>query len=109
VVCIDLSSSYRAIVGKYFPNARIISDRFHVIRTVLHHFLDGWKQLDPEGRRNRGLLSLMRRHADKLHPDHKERLGRYLDAHPAIRELYQAKESLCKLLNIKHRPRPRIW
>ncbi len=103
VVCIDLSSCYRAIVRKYFPNARIVSDRFHVIRTVLHHFLAGWKQLDPEGRRNRGLLSLMRRHAEKLKPDQKERLDRYLDDHPAIRELYQAKESLCKLLNIKHR------
>ena len=32
VVCIDLSSSYRAIVRKYFPNARIVSDRFHVVR-----------------------------------------------------------------------------
>ena len=30
VVCIDLSSSYRAIVRKYFPNARIVSDRFQI-------------------------------------------------------------------------------
>lgn len=103
VVCIDLSASYRSIVRKYFPNARIVSDRFHVIRTVLRHFLEGWKQLDPEGRRNRGLLSLMRRHASKLKPDQQIRLDHYLDAHPAIRELYRAKEALCKLLNIKHR------
>jgi len=103
VVCIDLSSSYRAIVRKYFPNARIVSDRFHVVRTVLRHFLETWKQLDPEGRRNRGLLSLMRRHSSKLSPDQKLRLDRYLDAHPAIRILYEAKESLCALLNIKHR------
>jgi transposase len=103
VVCIDLSSSYRAIVRKYFPNARIVSDRFHVVRTVLRHFLETWKLLDPDGRRNRGLLSLMRRHASKLRPDQKLRLDRYLDAHPAIRILYEAKESLCALLNIKHR------
>ena len=103
VVCIDLSSSYRAIVRKYFPNARIVSDRFHVIRTVLRHFLETWKQLDPQGRRNRGLLSLMRRHGDKLRPDQKLRLERYLDAHPAIRIVYEAKEALCALLNIKCR------
>lgn len=103
MVCIDLSSSYRAIVRKYFPNARIVSDRFHVVRTVLRHFLETWKQLDPDGRRNRGLLSLMRRHASKLRPDQKLRLDRYLDANPAIRILYEAKESLCTLLNIKHR------
>lgn len=102
VVCIDLSSSYRSIVRKYFPNARIVSDRFHVIRTVLHHFLETWKQLDPDGRSNRGLLSLMRRHASKLRPDQKQRLDRYLDVNPAIRILYETKESLCALLNKKH-------
>lgn len=102
VVCIDLSSSYRSIVRKYFPNARIVSDRFHVVRTVLRHFLETWKKLDPEGRSNRGLISLMRRHASKLRPDQKVRLDRYLDANPAIRILYETKESLCALLNRKH-------
>ena len=45
----------------------------------------------------------MRRHASKLRSDQKLRLDRYLDANPAIRILYEAKESLCALLNIKHR------
>jgi transposase len=108
LVCIDLSPSYRALVRRYFPNARIVADRFHVIRTVLRHFLEAWKQLDPEGRRNRGLLSLMRRHAAKLSPDQKKRLDRYLDAHPAIRMLYETKESLCALLNIKHRTKKQV-
>jgi transposase len=34
VVCIDLSSSYRAMVRRWFPNARIVADRFHVVRVV---------------------------------------------------------------------------
>jgi transposase len=29
----DLSSTYRAIVRKHFPNAQIVADRFHVIIT----------------------------------------------------------------------------
>ena len=81
----------------------LVEDRFHVIRTVLRHFLETWKQLDPEGRRNRGLLSLMRRHGSKLRSDQKLRLERYLDAHPAIRIVYEVKEALCRLLNIKCR------
>jgi transposase len=32
VVCMDLSSTYRAIVRKHFPNAVIVTDRFPVIR-----------------------------------------------------------------------------
>jgi transposase len=101
VVCIDLSSGYRHLIRKYFPNALIVSDRFHVIRVVLQHFMESWKQLDPEGRKNRGLLSLMRRKAANLSPEQQERLSRYLDEHPAVRIVYEAKEELCVLLNIK--------
>ena len=41
-VVMDLSETYRSIVQKYFPNAKIIADRFHVIRLVNHHFLKLW-------------------------------------------------------------------
>jgi transposase len=62
-VVMDLSETYRSIVTRYFPNAQIVSDRFHVVRLVNHHFLQLWQQHDAAGRKNRGLLSLMRRHA----------------------------------------------
>src|SRR5262249_39830547 len=62
VVCIDLASVYRALIRKYFPNALIVADRFHVIRLVNHHFLNCWRELDGVGSKNRGLLSLMYRH-----------------------------------------------
>lgn len=103
VVCIDLSSSYRSLVRKYFPNALIVSDRFHVVRTVIRHFLDTWKLLDPVGRKNRGLLSLMRRKSSNLHPDQRARLERYFEQNPTLRIIYEAKEELCELLNQKHR------
>lgn len=103
VVCIDLSSSYRALIRTYFPNALIVSDRFHVIATTLRHFLDTWKQLDPDGRKNRGLLSLMRRNGSKLLPEQRDRLEQYFEQNPAVRIIYEAKEELCALLNNKHR------
>jgi transposase len=82
-------------------NALIVSDRFHVIRVVLQHVLETWKQLDPEGRKNRGLLSLMRRKAENLKPEQRERLEQYFQKNPAVRIIYEAKEDLCALLNIK--------
>jgi transposase len=39
IVCMDLTSTYRAIVRKHFPKAKIVADRFHVIRLITHHFL----------------------------------------------------------------------
>jgi transposase len=102
VVCMDLAPVYRALVRKYFPQARIVADRFHVIRIVNHHFLACWKDLDPVGSKNRGLLSLMRRHRHKLTPEQHQRLSAYLTLHPALELIYRFKQKLCYLLLEKH-------
>ena len=57
VIVMDLSETYRRIAQQYFPNAMIVADRFHVVRLVNQHFLRLWQQHDPEGPKNRGLLS----------------------------------------------------
>ena len=102
LVVMDLSETYRSIVHKYFPNAKIVADRFHVIRLVNHHFLNLWKQQDPVGRMNRGLLSLMRRHQWNLTQEQRDNLARYLEQFPILRSLYLAKQRLNKLLLIKN-------
>jgi transposase len=105
VVCIDLSSTYRALVKKHFPNARIVADRFHVIRLINHHFLGCWRDIDPTGSKNRGLISLMRRHRRNLKPEQKSKLHTYLQHHPALDAIYRFKQHLCYLLLKKHRTR----
>jgi transposase len=105
IVCIDLSSTYRALVKKHFPNARIVADRFHVIRLINHHFLACWRDIDPSASKNRGLVSLMRRHRRNLKPEQKIKLQAYLLAHPALDAIYRFKQHLCYLLLKKHRTR----
>ena len=105
VVCMDLASGYRALVRKHFPQARIVADRFHVIRLINHHFLACWRDIDPAGARNRGLLSLMRRHRHNLRADQHLRLAAYLAEHPALELIYRFKQRLCYLLLKKHRTR----
>jgi transposase len=104
VVCMDLSSTYRALVRKHFPKARIVADRFHVIRLINHHFLGCWREIDPVASKNRGLLSLMRRHRHNLKAEQKAKLGAYLDAFPALRVIYGFKQHLCYLLLKNTRP-----
>jgi transposase len=105
VVCMDLATHYRSPVHKHFPKAIIVADRFHVIRRINHHFLARWRTLDPIGAKNRGLLSLMRRHRHNLKPGQQVKLAAYLEAHPALRELYRFKQKLCYLLKKKHKTR----
>ena len=105
VVVMDLCENYRRIVRKYFPNAKIVADRFHVIRWVNHQFLKTWGDIDPVARRTRGLLSLMRRHPWNLTPEQAERLGKYFAAMPALKPIYDFKNGLLELLLKKHQKR----
>ncbi len=105
LLCMDLASVYRSLVRKHFPHARIVADRFHVIRLINHHFLACWRELEPVGSKHRGLLSLMRRHRHNLKPEQHSRLADYLAAHPALQLIYRFKQRLCYLLLKKHRTR----
>ena len=107
VIVMDLSETYRRIAQQYFPNAMIVADRFHVIRLVNQHFLKLWQQYDPEGRKSRGLLSLMRRHHWRLSAVQKERLHQYLAQSPVLNALYFAKQQLNGFLTLRmtHRER----
>jgi len=101
VIVMDLSETYRQIARQYFPNALIVADRFHVVRLVNQRFLKLWQQHDPQGKKNRGLLSLMRRHHWKLTALQKERLHQYLAQMPVLQALYFAKQQLNGFLVLK--------
>lgn len=105
VVVMDLSETYRSIVKKYFPNAKIVADRFHVVRLLNQQFLKVWASLDPEGRKNRGLLSLVRRHEWNLKPEQGPRLKKYFEQCPGLEALYRFKQDLMQLLLKKHQKR----
>ena len=107
VVCMDLAAHYRSLVRKHFPQARIVADRFHVIRLINQHFLACWKEIDPLGAKNRGLLSLMRRHRHNLTLAQHERLAAYLRQYPALDAIYSFKQRLCYLLLEKGRNQKR--
>jgi transposase len=105
IVCMDLAAAYRSIVKKHFPQALIVADRFHMIRLINHHFLACWREIDPTGSRNRGLISLMRRHRHNLKAEQELRLLAYLADRPALALIYRFKQRLCYLLLKKHKTR----
>lgn len=77
------------------------------VRLLNQHFLKVWQDHDPEGRKNRGLISLMRRHEWRLSPEQRDNLGTYLSAFPVLNALYTAKQRLNRLLLLKTLTRKR--
>jgi transposase len=95
VVCIDLSSPYRRLIARSFPNAIIVADRFHVIRLIIHHFMELVRQIAPQIKNHRGLLAALRKRPDNLSD---------LDfvQYPALEPLYHKMHSIRSLMNRKH-------
>lgn len=104
LVAMDLSATYRAIVHKHFPNARIVADRVDVIGLVNHHFLLSRRDLDPVGSRNPGLLKLMRRHEKNLVRAQAQKLASDLALRPVLEANYAFKQRLCDLLLLETAP-----
>jgi len=89
-VCIDLSSPYRRLIRRYFPNARIVADRFHVVRIIFisHHFLQLARLLVPELKHHRGSLAALRKAPEKLTSRQSARLKGLFETHPALQPLH---------------------
>lgn len=101
VVCMDSSSGYRSIVRRCFPNAKILADRFHVIRLVQYQFMEFCKGVQEEVKWNRRLIYPRRKRGDRLKSEERERLKKFFDDNPAIKVAYEFKGRLCELLNRK--------
>jgi transposase len=89
----DLSSGYRALAQKLFPNAEIVADKFHVLRLPSPMIMKVGRQIhghrqELKTRRkllyNRGNLDYFVR----------QDIDRYLENHPTLNEIYRAKEKL---------------
>lgn len=101
MVCMDLSSTYRSIVKKHFPNAKIVADRFHVIRLMQHQCMLTYRELANQIKSNRGLLAVLRKRADKLTSNQKRRRDAFFEKHPAIAAIYNFQQKLHQLLLFK--------
>ena len=107
VVCMDLSSTYRSIVKKHFPNAKIVADRFHVIRLIQHQCMMTYRELSDKVKSNRGILALLRTRPDRLTPQQLTKRNAFLAEHPAIDAIYQFQQQLHALL--MHRSMNKDW
>lgn len=107
VVCIDLSSSYRSLIRRYFPNARIVADRFHVVRLIQHHFMQLARLLVTHLKNHRGNLAALRKAPQRLDEKQRLRLEKLFATHPILQTLHHQMHQLRDLMNHKHQTKQR--
>lgn len=100
IVVMDMSGSYRSFVKKFFPNAKIVADKFHVLRLLTPAIMKAGKAI--HGHRQE--LSTRRKLlCSRIKLDYFIRLDidRYLKDHPSLNELYRWKEKMFEFYRIK--------
>ncbi|MBG59514.1 MAG: hypothetical protein CMJ16_03550 [Peredibacter sp.] len=99
-VTIDLADSYKSFVKKFFPNARIVADKFHVLRLITPTL--NKKRIGITGdRRTHELRKLLLRNRLKLSFEDRIDLDHWLNKHPELKEVYVVKEALHTLYRCK--------
>ena len=101
MVCMDLCPQFRNVVQRLFPRAKIVADRFHVIRLVIDTLLDFARDAEPDIRWQRGLIGALRKNHDNLTARQEVTLEKLLRDKPILRPAYEFKEELCSLLCLR--------
>lgn len=100
VVVMDMSGSYRSFVKKFFPNAVIVADKFHVLRLLTPHIMKCGKEI--HGHRQE--LSTRRKLlCSRVNLDYfvRSEIDQYLKNHDKLDELYRWKERIFEFYRIK--------
>lgn len=100
LVTLDLSDSYKSFVRDFFPNAKMIADRFHVQRLITPILNSARIEITGDKRKHPVRL-LMLRSRRKLKYYERSALDSWLRLNPKINEIYQFKEAIARFYNLR--------
>ena len=93
IVALDMSDIYKGFARRFFPNARLVADKFHVLRLLNPALMRRRKEISGD-RRSAAIRRLLLRNGFSLDFWQRLDLHRWLDRYPELRDLYHAKEAL---------------
>jgi transposase len=103
-VVMDMCDPYKSFAQRFFPNARLVADKFHVLRLLSPH-INRRRRLVEGDRRSAAIRRLLLRSRFRLESAERFALDQWLIAHPELRALYEAKEAMHSLYRIRGRDR----
>lgn len=101
LVTLDLSDSYKSFVKGFFPNAKIIADRFHVQRLLNPILHDARIQITGDKRTN-PVRYLLNKNRFDLKYWERSALDRWLALNPYAKEVYDIKEALSRFYRLRN-------
>ena len=91
---------FKNFVQRFFPNARLVADKFHVLR-LLTPAINRRRRLVSGDRHSAAIRRLLLRNRPSLTPAQRWAVATWLAQHPELRELYEYKEALHSLYRVR--------
>ena len=104
-VVLDLSPTFRSFVQSYFPRAKMIADKFHVVK-LMHPLLHEYRKKvinenELSKKRNNPVVRLLVTYRKKLRIEQRWALDKFLDLNQEIKEVYWYQQRLYSMYRIK--------
>jgi transposase len=106
-VAIDMTGTYKNFIQDYFPNAKIVVDKFHIIR-LIHPAIRKYRMEATGDKRSNPIRHLLLKNRKRVKPYQKRAVTRFCKVNPNVNEVY--KERITNFCNIKgHKQAKRIF
>lgn len=92
-VALDLSDGYKSFAKEFFPNSRLIADKFHVLRLLHPSINRRRKEITGDVRKN-PVRRLLLRSGKRLEFFQRKALYAWLDQNEDLKEVYHYKEAM---------------
>ena len=104
-VIVDLSPTFRSFAKDFFPCARLIADKFHVVK-LMHPLIHELRKevVDREkleNKRKNPVVRLLLRYRKKLRHYQRTAIDRFLELSPELKEIYWFQQRLYRFYRIK--------
>jgi transposase len=104
-VIVDLSPTFRSFAIDYFPKAKLIADKFHVVKLMhpLIHELRRKVIEDHKIEKKRGnpIIKLLLKYRKKLQYYERSVIDKFLDLSPELKEIYWYQQRLYRFYRVK--------
>lgn len=97
---IDMTGTYKNFIESYFPNAKIVVDKFHVIK-LIHPAIKKYRKEATGDVRSNPIRHLLLKNRKRLQPYQKRAVTKFCQQNLNVNEVYRFKERITNFYNIK--------
>ena len=105
-VVIDMDDQFKLFATNFFINAKIVVDKFHVIR-LIHPAIRKYRKEVTGDKRSNPIRLLLLKNRERLEPYQRRAVSRFCRENPKVGEVYRFKERLSNFYRIKGKKQAR--